>query len=65
MGAPDDFDAVVDPECRVLGVEGLRVVDASIVPNVTRSNTNFPTIMVAERMADVLGGRPLADPISV
>jgi choline dehydrogenase len=45
-------------------VEGLRVVDASIVPNVTRSNTNFPTIMVAERMADVLGGR-LADPISV
>ncbi len=54
MGRPDDADAVVDPECRVLGVEGLRVVDASIFPSVPRANTNLATIMAGELMADRL-----------
>jgi 5-(hydroxymethyl)furfural/furfural oxidase len=54
MGAPDDPQAVVDPECRVRGVEHLRVIDASVMPNVVRANTNLTTIMIAEKMADRL-----------
>jgi choline dehydrogenase len=54
MGAPDHPDTVVDPACRVLGVEGLRVVDASIFPGVPRANTNLAAIMVGELMADRL-----------
>ena len=54
MGDADDHDSVVDPACRVLGVQGLRVVDASIFPSVTRANTNLATIMAAELMADRL-----------
>ncbi|MGH6915324.1 MAG: GMC family oxidoreductase, partial [Geminicoccales bacterium] len=51
MGAPDDPRTVVDPECRVLGVENLRVIDGSIMPEVTRSNTNLPCMTIAEHMA--------------
>jgi 5-(hydroxymethyl)furfural/furfural oxidase len=52
MGSTDDRDAVTDPEGRVRGVEHLRVIDASIMPTVPRGNTNIPTIMVAEKLAD-------------
>jgi choline dehydrogenase-like flavoprotein len=48
--------AVVDDELRVLGIEGLRVVDASVMPTVPRGNTNAPTILVAERAADLIRG---------
>jgi choline dehydrogenase-like flavoprotein len=51
MGAPDDPRTVVDPDCRVLGVEHLRVIDGSIMPEVTRANTNLPCMTIAEHMA--------------
>ena len=52
-----DEQAVVDPELRVRGVDGLRVVDASVMPMVPRGNTNAPTIMIGERAADLIRGR--------
>ena len=58
MGADGDRDAVVDPACKVRGFDGLRVVDASIMPTVPRANTNIPTIMIAEKIsAAIVGGR--------
>ena len=61
MGRRGDALAVVDPECRVIGVDGLRVVDSSIFPQVTNGNLNAPSIMVGEKAADHLLGRvPLA-----
>jgi choline dehydrogenase len=47
-----DADAVVDPELRVHGIDGLRVADASIMPAVTSGNTNAPSVMIGERVAD-------------
>lgn len=61
MGAPDDRLAVVDPACRVIGVDGLRVADSSVFPRITNGNLNAPSIMVGEKAADhILGRDPLA-----
>jgi 5-(hydroxymethyl)furfural/furfural oxidase len=54
MGDASDERAVVDPRTRVQGIEGLRVVDASIMPTITRGNTNLPTTMIAERAARLI-----------
>ena len=54
MMGPDSTKAVVNAECKVYGVRQLRVVDASIFPAVTSGNTNAPTIMVAEKAADLI-----------
>ncbi|NDR55040.1 choline dehydrogenase [Aliiruegeria sabulilitoris] len=61
MGRKDDPGAVVDSECRVIGVDGLRLVDSSIFPRITNGNLNAPAIMVGEKAADhILGRTPLA-----
>ena len=54
MGPDNDEEAVVDRHLKVRGVEGLRVVDASIMPDVVRANTNVTTMMIAERAADFI-----------
>jgi choline dehydrogenase len=60
MGAVTDPMAVVDPECRVIGVDGLRVADSSIFPRITNGNLNGPSIMTGEKAADhILGKQPL------
>jgi choline dehydrogenase len=58
MGLATDSMAVVDGEGRVHGLEALRVVDASIMPNVVSGNLNAPTIMMAEKLADAILGAP-------
>ncbi len=60
MGRVDDPEAVVGPDARVIGVEGLRVADSSIMPTITTGNLNAPTIMLAEKASDhIRGRRPL------
>ncbi|WP_050929350.1 choline dehydrogenase [Aestuariivita boseongensis] len=60
MGRADDPQAVVDPEGRVIGVDGLRVADSSIFPRITNGNLNGPSILVGEKMSDhILGRDPL------
>uniref|UniRef100_E1T3U2 Glucose-methanol-choline oxidoreductase n=1 Tax=Burkholderia sp. (strain CCGE1003) TaxID=640512 RepID=E1T3U2_BURSG len=54
MGTTDDPGAVVDNRLRVIGVDGLRVVDASVMPTITSGNTNSPTLMIAERASDMI-----------
>jgi choline dehydrogenase len=65
MGSVDDPMAVVDPQTRVIGVEALRVVDSSIMPSITNGNLNAPTIMLAEKAADHILGKPLLPPADV
>ena len=60
MGSAKDVTAVVDYECRVIGIEGLRVADSSIMPQVTNGNINAPTLMIGEKASDhILGRDPL------
>src|SRR5262249_46637861 len=59
MGSESDLTAVVDPETRVRGLTGLRVVDASIMPSIVSSNLNAPTMMIGERASDLIKGESL------
>lgn len=64
IGRADDPMAVVDPECRVIGVEGLRVADSSIFPRITNGNLNGPSIMTGEKAADHILGRGMLPPLN-
>jgi choline dehydrogenase len=62
IGRVDDPLAVVDPELRVIGVEALRIVDSSVMPSITTGNLNAPSIMIGEKGADHILGRPMLAP---
>jgi choline dehydrogenase len=62
MGSVKDKMAVVDPECRVIGMQNLRVVDSSIMPQVTNGNLNAPTLMIGEKASDHILGKPMLAP---
>ena len=58
MGDPADSTTVVDPQCRVVGIDSLRVVDCSVFPRITNGNLNAPTIVTAEKASDAILGNP-------
>jgi choline dehydrogenase len=62
MGSVKDKMAVVDPECRVIGIQNLRVVDSSIMPQVTNGNLNAPTLMIGEKASDHILGKQMLPP---
>jgi choline dehydrogenase-like flavoprotein len=57
MGPPSNPRTVVDSDCRVVGLEGLRVIDCSVMPEIVRANTHLSTVMIAEKMSDRMRGR--------
>ncbi|MCB5160442.1 choline dehydrogenase [Marinomonas algarum] len=65
MGSDDDAMAVVDNQCRVRGIKHLRIVDSSVFPTIPNGNLNAPTIMVAEKAADMILGKPALEKTDV
>jgi choline dehydrogenase-like flavoprotein len=65
MGRPSDPAAVVDPELKVLVIDALRVLDASVMPGLVGGNINAPVIMIAERAADLIHRRTPLAPVNV
>jgi choline dehydrogenase-like flavoprotein len=65
MGRPSDPATVVNPELKVLGVDVLRVFDASVMPDPAGANINAPVIMIAEKVADLIRGRTPLAPVIV